>query len=490
MKARLTILFFVAAFATSCITETGEKRGGKEGAQIDFETKLPTRAAVTSDAAMLAEKGGFTVWAYSQQQTLWANTPYADKTPLLSEVPVTGTEVGGDVIWNYDNPVWWPDGQYVSFFAYGPSQGVTLDSYDANKIPVIDFLVYADIKTQSDLLIAAPLYDQTGPTYSYGQPVNLTFNHALSKIYFSGLLVNNDTREIYVKKVVLSGLYNTGKTALTPISWDVNTAATTNYTAQTATGELKDIPLQYNTPLTLTSDNGYLFLMPQSLLREDVTKDATMTVTLQVTETVNGVEHVSTINHTSPLFTPDGWQVGKSYNYQVVVDGDDIRVIVIDSDITLEPWDVYLMIQPVPLLGDLDKDLARMNSGLSAFVYLNKTSVSTDLVEGVYHFGLYLKNDMREDITFPLSPAYDNGFTEGEQVMFDAKKMIDVWGKDTGGNYYTLKITYDNTKWKLMPSAQPVNTGSGGVDVWTHPTTQNPSNQINNKGSIILERLP
>ena len=498
MKLRLLILSLICTAAFSCGKETVEKNGDSVKSQIGFSTQL-TKGATTTGPAVLAGSGGFNVWAYSHS-AVWNSA--SDKSAIIDGVNVTGTVVGGDnVSWSYSNPVDWPVNKYVSFFAYGPASSGVISGVTAEGVPVMNFTVNANVKDQQDLLVANPVYNQTGPMYSYANPVTLMFSHALSRIVFSGMIMDQtDTRAIKVKKIVINGIYSkASRTLASPAEWDVDESVIANYTLQIsgAEGELQDVTLAADpNPKDITSDNGYLFLLPQKIARESA--DPTMDVTLEI----DGVE----VTYSSVLFSPDEWFPGKSYNYQLIVDGNDLKIIMVDTDIELDDWNISIMIQPVPLGLDSLKNHNRINSALKALVHLNIEGGAGNiqsLVDSCDYYAIYLKDNINHDITINMDSAvYLNGFTEGETVIFDAKKIVNEWGSDeVSGDNYTFRILFDDANWAIQNAAQPydpLNPTVPTLDAVTYATTKNdtvslpnmndPSGYIQNKGSIILKR--
>lgn len=476
MKPHFLILSLVCAVAFSCGRESVEKGGDDAKIEINFLTQLSARGAIIADPALLADRGGFNVWAFRHDVKWHSTYPYAIPIPLLDNRKVTGIADGSNVTWSYGTPMDWPENKYISFFAYGPADSAAPNGKDGWDVPIIDFAVNATVQNQVDLLIASPLYDQMGPTYANSRPVNIFLNHVLSRIVFSGVLMNvDDGRVIKVKEIVFKELYYRGSTALTyPVSWSVVETATNSYTLRLSEGNLKDATLS-TTGRDISSDNGYLFLMPQKIAR-DAGKDPTMDVTLEI----DGID----VLYSSLVFSPNEWLPGKSYNYQLLVDGNDLKIIMIESDLALVEWTSNLMIQPVSLTNSPDKNIANIKSALSSLAYLH--SNPTDLpAENCKYFALYLKNDFNHDLTIDMAP-YNDSFHTGETVMFDAKKIIGDWGNDGDGQSpknYKFEITYDPTRWELGAAMQPDGPDVDGV---SGATTTTPKNYIRNKGSVIL----
>lgn len=512
MIRRFLTLTIIAAGIISCVaertTKDDEPTDGKN--EIGFATLLDSRAAAVTNTKKLADKGGFNVWAYTHA-TPWVSDPA--KTQLLGNTAVTSNNDG--VSWSYANPVLWPADLYVSFFAYGPAGKATPAGTDPNGRPVVNFTVDPATANQTDLLIAHPVYSQVGASYSGGADVGIRLEHALSRIVFSGMLTGEDTREITIKSIVIDGLYDSGSAALdaSNIVWTIDGEPTASYTVEANTEE-ETVPEPTKKPeltseiLTTTSkfvttDDGYLFLMPQSLVR-DAGRGATMTVTL-------AIDGVAVEYPPTALFSPARWEPGKTYNYQIIVDGNDLRIVVIDMGASLDNWKINVYVNPVMLIPDAnahEKNEIKIDAAMKTLQLLSDQGCPVPSLYKSNYFAIYFSGIVSHDITVDMD-LYD-GFAEGDVVMLDAKKLVTIWEYDkekydAGGNgndqkewNFTLKVDYDSSKWELMDAMQPSpNPWSDPcypeVDATSGPTTNDNSGHtkradIQNKGSIILRK--
>lgn len=466
-----TILTTCFASCTSGTVEGRDDDSPKVG--ISFSSRFPSsRSSIIDTGAKLATAGGFNVWAYSHTGT-WSSA--VTRVSMLENVPVTSDNNGTS--WEYGAPVYWPDSDQVSFFAYGPAGKATAIADPADGVPAINFVVDNAAALQADLLIATNIPNQLGSNYGDYAPVNLTFNHALSQVKFSALLSEDFknsngevTETVKITKVELKNVSNDGEISLQAgASWQVSNESSANYTLVAGT-DLENITLTTSVQ-RLSTEAGTMFLMPQAVESGNIE--------LAVTLTFNGIE----MNYAVPLFSPVAWLPGKSYDYQLFVEKESIQIIVIDNEITLDPWTVSIAIQPVPLSNKQETDLKRLKSALSSLAHLRGESN----LSGYKYYAIYLRNDVNHDITVDMD-AYNDSFGKEEQIMFDAKKIINSW-KDNGADppvNYTFTVNFDPLYWRLMPAAQPIETE---VDGYTYATTQNPVKSISNKGSIILEKL-
>ena len=81
---------------------------------------------------------------------------------------------------------------------------------------------------------------------------------------------------------------------------------------------------------------------------------------------------------------------------------------------------------------------------------------------------------------------YNGSFTTGEQMIFDVKKLVGDWKADPSTSQkYKFKVLYDAGVWELGAAYQPFDYPVDGI---TSATTDAPSDNIQDKGSIILIR--
>ena len=495
MKARhIIILPLAAAALLSCAKERVDKGEDGTDAGMRFATQVDMpRGAMLNTPVNLADKGGFSVWAIEHSDS-WAATPAGSKTTIMGNLPVTSDD--GGTTWSYGAAQDWPMDKRVSFFAYGPTDKATPITPAADGMPRINFAVNSDASLQTDLVIAAPMKDQAGAAYSYGNPVSIYFKHALARISFSGLLVDaSDTREIIVKEIKLNGLYGSGTTPLSdPAVWTLSGSPTESYTVAISTGELEDVQLD-NTGPRLTTEEGCLFLMPQPLAR--VTGDPTMDVTLEV----DGAE----VKYTSLVFSPNAWEPGKPYNYQLAVTKDDLRIIYIDSNVSLSDWSTSIVLQTIYFTSDEDRDAENIESAIDVLDLTNSLSTT----HRYQYFGVYAVNDISHDIEIDISlllptPSYTSSPVQ-QHLLFDFKKLVRLWGLDAGNGDVPWKVKVINysTHWDLAPSKQTVPASYDVVDAYSSATlpatlptngggnvSVTPSNIIDAPGSIILRRKP
>ena len=282
--------------------------------EIDFSVHFThdgelTKGSVIANAAGVANASGFDVWAYSHTG-LWASA--LDKTIIINNTGlgyghVTSSDAG--LTWSYGTTQVWPLNKRVSFFAYAPHGKATLNG-TVNDVPKIDYVVPSSVAAQPDLMIATPVYNRLGNI-----PVNEIFNHALSRIKFSASKSNATLGEVIITGIEIRNIYSKGSTTLevpSPTSWTVDNMVTDSYVLSSAAGGLTGAPLT-NNEQDIISSTGTMFLMPQTL---------NASAELYITFTVKGYN----MNWTTPIPSPEVWLPGKTYNYQLLIDGDIVIV--------------------------------------------------------------------------------------------------------------------------------------------------------------------
>lgn len=500
-------MLLICAAALSCGKERVEYPGGirypgrtKIGFSTGFSSPAQTRAAALTSVPDLAQQGGFRVWAYTHGTSQWASASATSKNAILTNTLVTGATAGGTTTWTYNDPVEWPMDTYVSFFACGPAgpaANATITGTTAEGVPTLDFTVHNTPAYQVDYLIAKPLLNQTAPTYANDTPVNVRFEHALARIVFSGIVLNMpEGREIKIRDITLAGLYSAGSTRITtdPVQWTVSGQPAATYTVTVGSG-LEDVALSEASQF-VSSANGNLFLMPQSLVREP-NVEPTMKVTIEIDG--NPIEYPA-----APLFSPDAWQSGKTYNYHVVVDGESLHIIGVEIGVIANPWEIAEYINPVMMVAKKD-ELNRRKID-AAMKSLEQLSHTTYPITSSKYFALYISGAMDMEVTIDMK-KYPS-FKEGDVVMIDAKKLVTRWDSpelSAGGaphqgtataNNYKLEVKYNDDYWKLSAAAQPYpNIWSDpevdGFSGPTRPFTEGSSiyllsPEIQNRGSIIV----
>ncbi len=317
MMKKILILTVLAAAFAACGDEAVERNvDPAEAGTIGFAARSGafTRAAEINAPADMAA-AGFGVFAYSYAKTSDWNTP-VDKALLFINQRVTGASGpngGADGLeWSYGEPIRWPAGKKVSFFAYAPyDSGAAIGDDNGDGVPEISY----GVTRQVDLLVAAEQTDiEPRP-----EPVTENFRHALSQI----VLKARKTDEGAANEVILTGvsfrnIIGTGTVALQyPITWTPDSPLPL-YSPGVITGT----PLGTTAQDVLDGDPRR-FVIPQSLSG----------TTLAVTFTVDGFPK----SWEGPVPTPGGWQPGIRYTYTLNITGDLVAIVCGDNE--LDPLD-------------------------------------------------------------------------------------------------------------------------------------------------------
>ena len=315
MKKILIPTVLAAAFA-ACGEETVERNVDPvETGTIGFAAYSGafTRAGEINAPVDMAA-AGFGGFAYSYAKTSDWNTPVG-KATLFNNQRVTGApgpNGGADGLeWSYGEPIHWPTGKKVTFFAYAPYDGGAAAGDDnGDGVPEIAY----DVTRQVDLLVAGEVFDKAPQP----EPVQENFRHALSQIVLKARKTDEGGQsEVVITGITFMNAVNRGRVALRhPIAW--TTSLRGNYTP----GHLPDMPLGITAENVLDGDPRR-FVIPQSLSG----------TTLVVMFTVDGFPK----RWDGPVPTPEGWQPGIRYTYTLNITGDLVAIVCGDNE--LDPLD-------------------------------------------------------------------------------------------------------------------------------------------------------
>lgn len=239
-----------------------------------------TRGTATTTPSLNAQGQAFSVWAYN------ANT---------------GDEFMAETTFSYDasaaywiaNPIkFWPNDYALNFYAVHPipstDNGITMNM-SATKKEITDFSANSDVAKQIDLIFATEFGAEKQSTV---QAIN--FRHALSQIVFAAKVSHTelsvDIKSVTVNNVVNKGTYtfpllststqlvgDTGaKTEDSDVvgikdtygTWDLSDEKTNVVNFAAGISETTEIESN-DGQVALTSDNGALFLLPQSFVGAD-----------------------------------------------------------------------------------------------------------------------------------------------------------------------------------------------------------------------------
>lgn len=273
-----------------------------------------TKATVTDLNAMKHEDySGFGVFAYYT-----GNDDYPVNNTTIAPAFMNNVKVWYDTdlnpdAWNYAPLKYWPgNGQQVSFFAYAPyvnapdAKITTLPAADVAADPTIGFSVPTTVSAQIDLLYAS-VKDASS------NPVNFTFNHALTRIGFKVKTAREDYR-VNISSITLTGDFNTvGTLNLNTGTWSVTEEANPD------TYQLNFNPVATVSNTTGTSINaneGYVMTIPTDFTSSNLSVSVTYTYEYQVS---NGV-WAAAVNDTKEGNVAVNFQQGKAYTLLMTLD--------------------------------------------------------------------------------------------------------------------------------------------------------------------------
>lgn len=359
-----------------------------ESSAIGFTTFIDraTKGAVADQSTL--QTNGFGVICYQQSGQGWVSDAEATST-LMGNYQV----VYEDGAWNYDSVegqdlVYWSENsttEYLSFFAYSPysdndsttDTGIDDITYTTTSAtPYFTFETKNTIEDQIDLLATSKMN-----LTNTGSAVDFEFDHILSKIGFTiqsslqtagtavavtgvkvAVLDNTNSADAGSSKASLDadGVFTfagtdgttgaswaptenptplaiTAESIFNESMWDYSTTDkvavtednSTSYTANSILLKQSDTDAK-----SITADDGYLMIIPQTLAAADIIEIAVEYYY------ITGVDGTSTITDdplTKTVYIPTiTYAAGKAYTYNIKVGRD---AIVFDSTITVNDFD-------------------------------------------------------------------------------------------------------------------------------------------------------
>lgn len=167
--------------------------------------------------------------------------------------------------WAASPAIYWPPNTYsTSFFAYSPKStndnGITLSTKEKTGVPTISYQMPILATNQPALMLANPVLNQNQETNA--GVVELALSHGLTAI---GFHIKGDNTIMKVKSIGIRNIKDKGTVSMdnTNILWEnIGTNTTKLYNA----GLISDAGISPTpTETNITSDNGYLMVIPQVL---------------------------------------------------------------------------------------------------------------------------------------------------------------------------------------------------------------------------------
>ena len=239
---------------------------------------------------------------------------------LMSKGDQTGTPFVGTTVtksgseWTYNGNVYWENGYNYSFVAIAPAGFGTFNAPSTvGEYGTIDF---ENGEGTTDLIYDIDGTHATSPVSTEGQcpdPINLTFNHLLSRVKFAFENAMDDGSTINVTAVTITNA-NTKATATLgeTATWAL---AADNSTARLAFGNviLDDPATDYATGVTKATDHKYM--IPATSAGQKYT------VTFTVTRNHSGVTDLYNHEVELPVVT---MEPGKSYQFVADLNAQNI----------------------------------------------------------------------------------------------------------------------------------------------------------------------
>jgi hypothetical protein len=304
-----------------------------------------TRGTATTAANFLSRINNFQVLGY-----------YSDgsgKYVGAAATPAAGIIIDGDGAgnWDYNDPTqlqYWPSGN-LDFQAITPATDAsitlvnTVDETTPGEVYprlTADVVVPSTVADQKDIMFASATALNNAAS---GNPVGLTFKHALSQVVFSGR-VAKPTITAVVDEISVCNVYNAGnvgyRAALTTLGAATSGTATHNFSvgliegadaaATTAARTMTSTDAQ-----NLTNGNGALMMIPQTQTAwtheapEKAIADATgsyLKVKCKVQDNNSGTWLIGAASGADEFeyvyipfdLTTINWELGKKYTYTLV----------------------------------------------------------------------------------------------------------------------------------------------------------------------------
>lgn len=298
----------------------------------DIETK---GSSITNDAGVNPLLS-MTVFCAYTGANLYGATASPD---FLYKAEVTRASVGSK--WLVQPPASgsWGNRGYYSFFSYAPYSTSSVVSYSAATQlgpPSLYYSVPVLPSDQIDVLFSSSSTINAIDMNLGSLPVRFTFSHALSRIRFEGSMAASyatlgttlKISKVEISNIIPSGVLNLNMngsfTAISGGIWTHDAITPSNpykvYTASISNGALLSTNLSLSST-SLAGTAGNLMLMPQVLTGRASGEVPQMSIYFNETPSGGGnaVEKVKVVD--LPTLTPE-WQMGKSYTYKIVYDGD------------------------------------------------------------------------------------------------------------------------------------------------------------------------
>lgn len=340
MKKSFLIGIAAAAMLASCSNdETVEMAQSKAISFSDAFVNKGTRS-IKDPSFTRQTLGSFAVYGYSNDERIFNGDV------------VSSNDKGST--WTYESTKYWFEGRTYIFGAIAPApanNSAVVVSDVTKSTDKIYMTVDFTNDGETDLLCAQPVCKPTitAEEATNGQPVNLTFNHQLSKVKFSFVnSVVGDDYKIKVKNVTLSGARQTGQLTINDdgnawsdqdnpnLELSFGNAAVGNAAAEEFIENGKELETYYER------------LMIPTPASEDIKYFVGFTVELYRGETL-----IKTYTHSNVTITNTELKLGYCYDFKAELTADNISeegqlMPIVFSVYEIEDWDKTEQDQTLP----------------------------------------------------------------------------------------------------------------------------------------------
>ncbi len=316
----MCIAVFCCAMFTACETSPDE---------LSYKNPISFGDRKNTDDAVNA-----LLWGYYGDTWIYGTKTTTDNVTSVTGQNANVTIVNGDVSTLTPQGVatryWAQTDVKYNFYAMWPlegsNHGISAVKYTNNNTITFN----CDITKQTDICIAATL-NQTSqwnvlPTNL--QPVNLHFQHMLSKVQFIGRSASTEVKIVRASinvPTTATGTYSNSDEDL--VSYDLDDDATQ---LSTPDGFSKTIPASDATPNTIDITNGGWLVFPGT------TANITFKVWYETGVTdANGKPEIKDVYGEIPVATVESWERGKNYIYNFTIQPSGP---IIFGGVSVTPW--------------------------------------------------------------------------------------------------------------------------------------------------------
>ncbi len=303
---KLFILTLASILLVCCSKDSLENDMSKSsciGIQVDDANT--TRGTTTVDDSTMNTAGMYCAYTASADWSTTTTFAKMDNDKYTYNNTTSEWVPENEKYWGFSNVC-----DKYTFYAYSPyktnSNGINPEIIDGEMH--IRYTVPNTCADQSDLIIARP---RKNICRTSDGKVPMVFEHALSKISFSAK--GHAARKI--TSITITSVINSGTaTHKDTIIW-ANDASVNDFTVSAEDGDITDNRLINGDAENITNDDGYLFMIPQTI--------AAGTEVILSTVDAAGDDPATSI---LKFGTDQIWKAGRSYNYEIDVKANIVRL--------------------------------------------------------------------------------------------------------------------------------------------------------------------